>query len=139
MRVLLWLVALLALSCGAAKAGDSGWVRMTAAEFADYQFSRGDIRLDYFTLAEQSSWMSDELRVLKLSLAGVNKGSDPVNVVVQLIAFDRADQPLFVITAEPGFSQLSPGQVEDFSGDVYVAPGEFAQVASYLVRSSGSF
>jgi len=107
-------------------------------EFEDLQISEGGITLNNFSLAEDSSFMSENYAEVQVSFSIRNRNAD-TRIVTAMIVGRTANSIIWAVDASPLLSRVSANKTEVCTGSSYVSPGTVKPTTRIWLRVVGNF
>ncbi len=103
-------------------------------EFEDLVIRGDNLKLNNFILAEEDSWLSENLNNLKFSCSARNRDKQSKHFSIMIVGFNSENEILWAMNAEPSMSTLTPNRVENVSTEVYVLDGALRETSRIWIK-----
>lgn len=114
-----------------AKLGE--WACGPESMLLDYQISRGDVRINNFSISERDALLGKG-KVVQFTFSVANRSAAAVQIDAQVIGLGDDGKPVFAVVAEPMMTMANAGQTSEASGDAFVQPGDLKRTTSFCLR-----
>ncbi len=85
-------------------------------------------------MAEEDSWLSENLNNLKFSCSARNRDKQSKHFSIMIVGFNSENEILWAMNAEPSMSTLTPNRVENVSTEVYVLDGALRETSRIWIK-----
>jgi hypothetical protein len=112
---------------------------LARSQFEDIAIQRGGVNVNNFSIKEDTSWMSRDLQVIRVSFSARNRNDTAKHFSIMLVGFDSTGNILWSIALEPVLGTISENRTEEVSGSFYCSAGTLRQTQKIWYRIIGDF
>lgn len=134
---LLLLLSLMTVFPAAAFSMDKTYM-LTVQQFEDFAIESNGVKLNNFSIAEKSAFLTNAMSNIEVSFSARNKGDTARHFAVMLVGLDEK-QILWSLALEPLMSTLAEKTTDNVEGSIYVSPGTMRKTTKIWVRAIGDF
>jgi hypothetical protein len=114
------------------------WTCGTPDFVNDYTLDRSGIRYNNFILQESDSETIKGLRAINFSYTVLNRSDKPYRFSMQVVGFDKAGMPTFVVSNSSSYAAVEPKSTNQAGGGVHVLQGDLGRTSKICLRTIGS-
>lgn len=108
-------------------------------QFEDIMIQQGGVNVNNFSIKEDSSLMSKDLRVIRVSCSARNRNVSSKHFAIMLVGFDVSGNILWSMSLEPVFGIISENTTKEVSDTVYCIAGTLSRTQKIWYRIIGDF